>query len=229
MGLNIFINNLEGVSPMKQDESDLIIHDLLFDSNMSIGEIAQELCWDISKTRRRIKHLGLDWVRRRDHKVSRGQSALTESVKKLLPGEKVVNEHHIGDGQRLDIYCPSYKLGVEYHGRQHFEFVEHFHKNQYGFNKHQMNDKKKLDKCLELGIVLVVFRFNDRLSGDIIYERIYEAIRQSDAPKQEPKESVRGNPYYERAKERNREYQKEQYRRLKKERKQRQRSKQLRK
>jgi len=200
-------------------DEDAVLTDLLFTTNMSISDIAKELDWNTAKTSQRIKQLGLEWVRRKDRKLSRGHAALTDIMKKLLPGEEVINEHHIGERLMLDIYCPKYKLAAEYHGRQHFFYSNLFHKDKYDFEQGQLRDERKIELCKEQGIALIVFRYCDKLTDDAVFERMLEAIRSApEAPKME-RRTMKGNPFYEKMKQRNSDYRKQTYRKMKNKRK----------
>src|SRR4051812_28977044 len=95
--------------------NDTLLVDYVFDSNLSTREIARELECAELEVKRRIRELGLSWVRRSKGHISRGQAALTSILAKLLPNEKIVTEEPIGERLRLDVYCPSYKIAAEYH------------------------------------------------------------------------------------------------------------------
>ena len=153
------------------------IKDLLFETNKSMAEIAKELGITVPELNRKVKDLGLEWVKRRHRKLSRGHSALYKLLQNLFPGERVVLEHHIGERLRLDIFVPAYNLAVEFHGRQHFEFVEHFHGTIYEFRASQERDQRKMELCKEQGIALVVFRYNDKLNEESVFARILDAAR----------------------------------------------------
>jgi GR25 family glycosyltransferase involved in LPS biosynthesis len=43
----------------------------------------------------------------------------------------------------LDGYNEALKLAFEYHGKQHFEFIEHFHKNHEEVTKRIQMDQAK--------------------------------------------------------------------------------------
>jgi len=105
-------------------DDDLFLVDLLLESDLSLPAIAKEVDLSIKDLNKKIAQLGLTWIKEQRKKSSRGQSALTSVMKKLLPNEKIINEHHLGDKLRLDVYCPSYKLAAEFHGRQHFYSTE---------------------------------------------------------------------------------------------------------
>lgn len=192
------------------------IRDYLFDTNMSIAQIAPNLGMSQSELRREIKRLGLDWVVRKNRKLSRGHACLTEMMQALLPGEKIINEHHIGDRLMLDIYCPSYQLAAEYHGRQHFYYSTLFHKDRQDFLDQQKRDEAKIERCKELGIALLSFRYNDDMTYDIVFNRMIEAIKSVE--KKEPEKAshtLKDNPFYEKVKQSQRENRKKQYQRFK--------------
>lgn len=205
---------------MKTEEfwnKDAILKDCLFDTNMSIKEISEHLCWSRAETNKRIKQLGLEWVRRNNRKLSRGHAALTEILQKLLPGETIVNEHHIGERLMLDIYCPSYRLALEYHGRQHFFYSNLFHKDQQDFIDGQKRDERKVELCAQQGIILIAFRFNDTLTDDSVYARVLDGIRSASKVEEEKKSSnFKGNHFYEKMLASQRVYNRERYKQYKK-------------
>lgn len=204
--------------------------DLLLSTNMSIADIAKEQGVSQSEIRKRIKELGLTWIQRKNRKMSRGQDALTQIIKKLIPNEEVVNEYHIGEQLRLDVYVPKYKLGAEYHGRQHFEHVTRFHETIDDFERAQKRDERKVELCKEQGISLVVFRYNDQLTEDYVFDRILSALnadghvitkRPKNKIKLQTKNTLskKDNPYYDQMKERRKEQAKEMRRKIKEQRK----------
>lgn len=196
----------------------LLLIDLLMNSNLSMGEIAEELATTEVQVRKAVKELGLGWIRRQRGYASRGQAALTQAMRKLLPGEEVRTEEHIGERLKLDVYCPRYKLAAEFHGRQHFEFNSFFHKDMDDFIDSQKRDERKLEICQNLGIALAIFRYNDDLSEEAVFYRLIDAIKTSSPFIESPKKSLRGNPFYENQKKRQREYRKKMYERMKKQR-----------
>lgn len=196
---------------------DLILLELLFDTNLSNREIAQQLVLSQAEVNQRIKQLGLGWVRRSRGFASRGQASLVSLMKKLLPNEEIICEYPIGERLRLDVYCPKYQLAVEYHGRQHFEYIEFFHSDAQGFDEHYKRDMRKVELCKEKGIALVVFRYNDLLTEDIVFERLMEALALTKTVHTETK-SLKGNSVYEAHKQRQREYRKKTYLRMKRQR-----------
>lgn len=62
----------------------------------------------------------------------------------------------------LDIYVPRLELIVEVHGRQHYEYVEHFHKQRYRFGRTMLNDSLKQEWCELNNFLFVELPYNAR-------------------------------------------------------------------
>jgi hypothetical protein len=194
-----------------KDDTEYLV-DLMFETSMPLSEIAKELDWPINKLNKEISRLGLSWLKDSRKKMSRGQTALTLILKKLLPGEKIVNEFHIGDRLKLDVYCPRYQVAAEYHGRQHFFYTQRFFDSKYEFEESLERDEKKVQWCKDNGIALVVFRYNDKLTEEAVFERLMAAIRTSPfIPKEKSKKSVVDTTAYKMVKKKNSEYRKKAY------------------
>lgn len=200
---------------LEEDDVQFLI-DLLLETSLSISAIARELDVSVNEVNKKINQLGLSWLKESRKKMSRGQTALTQIMQKILPGEEIVNEYHIDDRLRFDVYCPSYKLAAEYHGRQHFFYTSRFFESKYEFEEAQKRDEKKVEYCKDNGIALIVFRYNDSLTEDSVYNRMLEAIRSSDyISDKKQKKSLTDNPFYNEAKKKNSEYRKSLYRKIK--------------
>jgi len=194
--------------------------DLLFDTSLSLNEIAKEVGWPLAKINKKINQLGLSWLKTSRKKMSRGQTALTAIMQKLLPGEKIVNEFYLQDKLRLDVYCPSYKVAAEYHGRQHFFYTAKFFDSKYEFQEAQKRDQKKIELCRHQGIALIIFRYNDMLTEQAVYDRLLDAIRNSPFKKeQKEKNKFYSSQVYLDSKKRRSELRKKVYRELKQHRK----------
>lgn len=62
-----------------------------------------------------------------------------------------------GGGNNLEIDCfnRELRLGVEYNGRQHYEYSPFFHKNKDAFQNQKYRDEMKRVKCRENGVILI--------------------------------------------------------------------------
>lgn len=197
---------------------DPLLIDLLFSTDMTVKEIALRLGKSVAEVRKQLAGLGLGWVREREG-LSRGQAALTNIMERLLPGEKVEIEYPIGERLKLDVFCPKVRLAAEYHGQQHFVFIEHFHRDKDGFRDSQRRDIRKAQLCKEKGITLVVFCAQNPMTEDFVFNSLMEALRES-PPTLGREHKVREKTAYQlEAAERDRAYRKRVYQIRKKERK----------
>ena len=60
-----------------------------------------------------------------------------------------------GERLELDFFIPSLNLALEVQGKQHFEFVEFFHRDNHGYNAQIYRDKTKKAICEKAGIKLL--------------------------------------------------------------------------
>lgn len=63
----------------------------------------------------------------------------------------------------LDFFIPTLMLGIEVHGRQHYEFCKFFHKTMAGFLQSNKRDFIKEDWCGLNGIELIVLKYSDSI------------------------------------------------------------------
>lgn len=80
---------------------------------------------------------------------SSGHKLARKLLEKLFPLDKRLEEVILpGTGNlRADFFLPSRRLVCEVHGRQHYQFVLHFHQTRLGFIKHQQRDRDKREWC----------------------------------------------------------------------------------
>lgn len=200
----------------EEEDNTKYMVDLLFETSLSLNQIAKEIGWTLPKVNKKISQLGLSWLKDSRKKMSRGQSSLTSILQKLLPGEKIVNEYHLDDRLKLDVYCPSYQIAAEYHGRQHFYYTSKFFESKYEFEEAQKRDQKKIEMCKERGIALIVFRYDDELTEKSVYDRLLLAIRNSPYKKiEKPKNKLYQSDFYIESKKKLSEERKRNYRKMK--------------
>jgi hypothetical protein len=60
-----------------------------------------------------------------------------------------------GYNLEIDCYDHDLRLGIEYHGKQHYEYVPYFHKNKEAFYNQKYRDELKKRMCKDNGIVLI--------------------------------------------------------------------------
>lgn len=98
------------------------------------------------------------------------------TLKEIFPHARIREEEYVlFRNQRLflDIFLPQYGLVIEVHGRQHDEFVEHFHGNAKGFREYKRRDSLKEEWIAEKGYTLVALRVNELpITKEKLLERI---------------------------------------------------------
>lgn len=59
-----------------------------------------------------------------------------------------------------DFWIPHRKIAIEWHGRQHFEYVKHFHQSKSGFRAQQNADSRK-EQLANLNNVTLIILYDD--------------------------------------------------------------------
>ena len=73
-----------------------------------------------------------------------------------LPGSNTVTRPSI---LFADFFIPSRNLMVEVHGRQHYEFVDFYHKTKSGFYKSQARDRDKISWGELNGVDIITLKY----------------------------------------------------------------------
>lgn len=76
------------------------------------------------------------------------QAELREGIKEFIANVKKEYSPRWLGAKRIDIYIPSHKVAIEYHGAQHYEAVDFFG-GQEAYEKRVIDDKNKKDLCLK--------------------------------------------------------------------------------
>jgi len=86
-------------------------------------------------------------------------------LKEKFPASQILEEVYLpGEQLYLDFYIPQLKIGIEIQGRQHKEFIPHFHgNNKKNFQKAVGRDKRKAEWCINNGIDLIYFESEENI------------------------------------------------------------------
>ncbi|MQF98481.1 MAG: hypothetical protein FI729_02990 [SAR202 cluster bacterium] len=124
------------------------------------GFNGREYVWNLSKydvynndTKRRSKH---HLRARKIIKEIYSSYRILEEVK--LPGSTASHRRSV---LYLDFFIPNLMLGVEVHGRQHYEHIPFFHKTKRDFLLAKARDEDKADWCELNGIELITLKYSD--------------------------------------------------------------------
>lgn len=97
-------------------------------------------------------------------KMSRICNEVISILKVIFPEALIKTEEFVKyNNQRLflDIFLPQFGLVVEVHGRQHDEFIRHFHGDAAGFKSYRRRDSLKEEWVAEKGYTLIIIRESD--------------------------------------------------------------------
>jgi len=89
-------------------------------------------------------------------------------VKGIYPGfrieEEVQVDTKVGNKKAklfVDILIRQMKVAIECHGRQHFEFISHFHASYADFQQARARDQAKVATLVDAGFGVVVIRYDE--------------------------------------------------------------------
>jgi hypothetical protein len=95
-------------------------------------------------------------------------------LREAFPRATIRTQHSVRYKEQLlifDFYVPSINTVVECQGRQHYEFVKHFHGNQDGFKQYKFHDqlKKEWAKKNKVTLVEVSYKDEPKTAPDLFY------------------------------------------------------------
>ena len=89
------------------------------------------------------------------HQMFAGYSILEEMK---LPGSR---QSHLKSVLFLDFFIPNLGIGIEVHGKQHYEYVPFFHKTKAKYRQAIKRDSLKEEWCELNNINLIVLKYSD--------------------------------------------------------------------
>jgi hypothetical protein len=103
-----------------------------------------------------------------------------EVLQKEFPFTLIKEEYYINyKNTRLlfDFYIKEFGILIECQGRQHIEFVKHFHGQIDNFYSQKRRDNLKVEYCEKNNLILVYFYDTiDVINNELVLNRIYEAL-----------------------------------------------------
>lgn len=112
--------------------------------------------------------------------ISKFHREVLNIVHSMYPNDIIQVNHCIkANGKNLyfDIFLPRLKIAIEADGRQHVEFVQHFHGDASGFQESKNNDNIKNSYCELNNITLVRILYNEELTKELIQDKIIKGLK----------------------------------------------------
>ena len=116
----------------------------------------------------------------RDSKGERECRRVLESIfHKPFPNKRPNFMKNIKTGRNLELDCynSDLKIACEYNGRQHYEFLAHFHGTRDAFHKQQANDRLTRERCMKNGVYLIEVPYTVKIQN--IEKFIFAKLRSS--------------------------------------------------
>lgn len=103
-----------------------------------------------------------------------------KTLKSLFPNNIIVKEYYIrykGAQLFFDFFIKDLGILIEVQGRQHFEYIDHFHGSIDIFRaqKHRDNLKKEYVQYDNKLCLVYFYDKQDKITKDLVLRRIYEA------------------------------------------------------
>lgn len=95
------------------------------------------------------------------------------------PHRRVFPEYFVSyKGTKLffDFYVKEYFVFIECQGRQHTQFVKHFHGDGEAFSRQKMRDNLKLEYVQKNGLYLVRIYDHEEITKDLVLCKIHKAL-----------------------------------------------------
>ena len=114
--------------------------------------------------------------------MSKIANEVYDVLKLLFPLDNIIKEHYVRyKGTRLffDFYIKPHHLLIEVQGRQHTEFVKHFHVDKKTFDGQKKRDNLKIEYIQENSeLSFVRFNYDEKITTDLVRNKIYNAIKE---------------------------------------------------
>ena len=122
---------------------------------------------------------------------NRKATVLHRRIKSLLielyPGFRILEEQRIQvevNGRKTDLFVDlvvtELMLAIECHGRQHFDYVPHFHGSRAGHTSSQYRDQEKARYLAEIGYSYLMISHEEEqtITASQLLERMTQAIEE---------------------------------------------------
>jgi hypothetical protein len=97
--------------------------------------------------------------------------------KRLAPRVKrEIYVNHAGQRLFFDFYIKELDIYVEVQGRQHTEFIEHFHTDKEAFLKQKRRDNLKVRYVQDKNKCLIRFNYDEKITKELVRKKIDKVL-----------------------------------------------------
>jgi len=104
-------------------------------------------------------------------------------LKEAFPNNIMLKEHYINYRHTrlfFDFYIKDLGILIEVQGRQHTEYVEHFHGSKESFRQQKQRDNLKIRYVEEQGnLTLVRFNYDEKVTKKLVLSKISKGLEGS--------------------------------------------------
>ena len=103
-------------------------------------------------------------------------------LRKCFPHNIIIKEHFVKfKGVKLffDFYIKELRVLIEVQGKQHTQFIKHFHGSKEGFIRSRKRDNLKVEYAQENNLLLVQIYYDEVLTEVSLIDKIYKAFREN--------------------------------------------------
>jgi len=83
---------------------------------------------------------------------------------------------HAGQKLFFDFYIKELGIYVEVQGRQHTNFIEHFHTTKEAFLRQKQRDNAKIQYVQDKGKCLIRFNYDEKITEALVREKIDKVL-----------------------------------------------------
>lgn len=112
--------------------------------------------------------------------MSKQSDHIYELLVRTFQHNIITKEYYVKfKGQQLffDFYVKDYNICFEIQGKQHFEYVSHFHGDRQGYLEMKRRDNLKLQYCQENNLDLVVINHDEEINTiDEMIDKVHSVM-----------------------------------------------------
>ena len=113
--------------------------------------------------------------------MSKISDIVYDTIRNVLPGLRITKEYYVRYKNKklfFDFYIADLGVFVEVQGRQHVEFVKHFHGSKEKFLEQKYRDDLKIEYTTNNNKSLVRFYYDEEITDDLVMMKFNKVFDQ---------------------------------------------------